>query len=203
LPAKEKSPSGGSGSGGKVQEGVVDVALARILNDFGVGSAALVQFNGIPDVYLLSRGLRVIIEAKEQGREAQLHEQLLERVERNLCDVAIGITFPRSVVSGLSAPSPQEVERRLQAIKLGFSAYRGGDPKPIPISEGRDCRLADLPELIASVASQAVPEGELERAVEDVRSAIDQFVKAVQSSPSDAEAIGKSLGRVLQGDADA
>jgi hypothetical protein len=201
LPGKG-SPTSSFSGGGKVQEGVVDVALARILTEFGVGSAALVQFDGIPDVYLLSRGLRVIIEAKEQGRESQLHEQLLERLEKNLCDVAIGITFPRSVVSGLAAPSPQEVERRLHATQLGFSAFRGGDPTPVPITEGRECRLADLPELITSVASQAVPEGELERAVEDVRSAIDRFVTTVQSSPSEAEVIGKTLARVLQGDAE-
>jgi hypothetical protein len=185
---------------GKVQEGVVDVALARLLTEYGVGSAALVQFDGIPDVYLLSRGLRVVIEAKEKGRERELKEQLSDRLKRNVCDVSIGIVYPRSVVTGLGPPSPQEVEERLGRTRLVFSAFKAGDHDAHAITEDKECNLSDLPEMISSVASQAVPEGEIEQAVSDVRRAIGEFSQAIGSSPSTASSIGKSLVKVLQGD---
>lgn len=182
----------------KVQEGVVDVCLSRLLTEWGVGSAALVQFNGIPDVYLINRGMRVVLEAKEEGNEKALEEQLKDRIKRNLCELAIGIIFPRAVTTGIVPPPPQEVEKRLGKAALSLLAVAQGTDGPTVIAPWRDCRLGDLPELIASLAGQAVPEGELDENVAKIKEAVSRFTQNMLGSEN-PEGIAKAIKEVLEG----
>src|SRR5207302_10750251 len=106
----------------KVVEEVVNVALARLLEEAGIRAPALVKMNKVPDVYLVHRGIRTIIETKEEGHRKALEDQMKERLEDNLCELVIGITYPTSVVRGtITAPTVRTVERSLREAKLKIS----------------------------------------------------------------------------------
>jgi hypothetical protein len=186
-------------SGIKVGEQVPTIELARLLENYGLPSPALPHFNGIPDIYLVWRGLRVIIELKEEAYEKQLRDQLDDRLTRRVCDLGVGVLYPASLVSGaLTPPTPKEVERRLPITDLRIFALAPAGLGSIEIAKATRCRPSQLPELLTRYAAEAMPRAELEEAVERVGSAVGAFVNNVLSV-SHADRIANRIREVLEG----
>lgn len=98
----------------KIREETVNVLLSEILEETGVTNVSLLNIGGIPDIYLLIRGIRVIIETKEVGHRTQLPKQLQGRLEKNMCDLGVGLEYPLSLVTGnLFPPTTKDVRKRL------------------------------------------------------------------------------------------
>ncbi len=107
----------------KVREEVPSIVLSEMLGDVGISNVSLLNLGKVPDIYLLVGGVRVIIETKEQGQRAELDKQLRQRLELDLCEVAIGLEYPTELVLGTFAPpTPQDVRKKLRTYPwLPFS----------------------------------------------------------------------------------
>jgi len=183
--------------GQKVREEVVNNQLAGLLEDYGLPNAALADFNGVPDIYLLIRGVRVILETKEEGRRAELERQMEDRLARNLCEVVVGVIYPATVVTGtLAPPTTREVRRRLQDAELTVIAMASSGVGPRFVVRDLSYEAKQLPELLNKLAGEAMPEGEIEEAITRVRGSIERFV--ANMSGLDAERIGHEIKKVLE-----
>lgn len=183
----------------KVGEQVPTIELARLLENYGLPSPALPHFNGIPDIYLVWGGLRVIIELKEAAYERQLHEQLEDRLSRRVCDIGVGILYPPTLITGaLTAPTPREVERRLPSTDLKVFALAPSGLGVEEIARATRCRPSQLPELITRYAAEAMPTAELDAAIEKVGNAVVSFATNIQSI-ANSDRIAVRIKEVLEG----
>jgi hypothetical protein len=182
-----------------VREEVVDVTLAEVLGEYGLEGVSLLHLDGWPDVYLPLAGRRVLLEAKEAGQDRELEKQLDERLRGNLCDVAVGVIYPREVVvqrSGdLLPPTPQEVRNRLRETKLKLivrTHARTIGP--------RDSKLAELPELLRRLTELAVPEEVIGEAVQRIQRGVEAFtselggMEGIRRVVKDIESVLASVG---------
>jgi hypothetical protein len=177
----------------KIREEAVSVILSELLEEAGVTNVSLLNMGGIPDIYLLARGVRIILETKERGHSAALQKQLEERIEKNLCDVAVGLEYPISMVTGsLSPPTTKDVRERLLKEKLLAKALTQGAIGYRMIFENKETKTSELPELLISVTGEIMPLDELEQAINFVRDAISHFTKNTSTLPN-----AKSLGEVI------
>ena len=88
--------------------------------NFPVSNHSLLNIGGIPDIYLLLRGIRIIIELKEEGNTSQLIVQLQSRLSKNMCDLAVSLEYPTEIVSNvLALPTAIIVKKRL--IEISFT----------------------------------------------------------------------------------
>lgn len=180
-------------------EDVITVTLARLLSGYGVQNSALVNFNGTPDIYVLVRGIRILIEIKEEGQRAALERQLGERIEKNLGEVGIGLLYPRSVGAGnLMPPTPLQVEKNLLKVTLdGFLILPSKGGKAA-IIRNFELKVAQLPELLSRLSSEVIHEEDLTEAIDRVRSIISEFVSTV-SSFENAKFVSQQFKEVLEG----
>jgi hypothetical protein len=183
----------------KVGEQVPTIELARLLEDYGLPSPALPHFNGIPDIYLVWGGLRVIIELKEAAYESQLRDQLDDRLVRRVCDLGVGILYPPSLITGaLTAPTPRDIERRLPKTDLKVFALAPAGLGSREIARATRCRPSQLPELITRYAAEAMPIAELEEAIDKVAAAVTSFAINIQSI-SGSQQTATRIREVLEG----
>lgn len=181
-----------------VREETANVALAEVLEEYGMASASLVQIQGdIPDIYLVERGVRVILEMKKEGRRKELIDQMGGRLDDGVCEIVFGVIFPSSVTEGgLAAPSTLEVKQGLKDARLEVLIQSmSSDNELITIT---DTQVSELPELINRYAGQALDEEELDIAVERVSDAVDEFVTHLARHPN-ADAIAADIEEVLEG----
>jgi len=182
----------------EVREEVVDVALAEILEDYGLEAVSLERFNEVPDVYLIYRGARLILEAKRDDLRGALESQLRERLEKNLCDVAVGVLFPRELLGTepgrLGQPTPGRVRERLRVSRLVFLEISGSGRDFAEI----DGRIADLPELLDRFVDELVARNELDEVVRYATARVETFVRNVSRLGS-AKNIARSVEEVLSG----
>jgi hypothetical protein len=163
-----------------------------------MSNAALAQFNGVPDVYIIIRGLRFIIETKDNLLEHTLTPQLEDRVTKNLCEVAVGIVYPTEVVADyLSMPSPKKVEERLLNSSLKVTAYGSCGLLVRSLINPTFTKLQQLPELLYSISHRAMPESEMREVIETVRNSITNFAKGINAL-GNAEALSKQIEEVLE-----
>jgi len=159
-----------------VREEVVDVVLTQILNDYGLEGASLQRFNQVPDIYLTYRGMRIIIEAKRADWRRQLETQLEDRLKDNLCDIAIGVLYPRDVVqrrrTEIAPPTPRQVRQRLTKTTLILLKKSSVDTTfTVTV-----CSTAEIPELISRFTAGVIADEELDEAVERIGDSIGGFV---------------------------
>jgi hypothetical protein len=162
--------------GSKVREESVSVVLSEILEETGIRNISLLNLGKVPDIYLLLRGVRIIIETKEEGQEKELDIQLKQRIEMNLCEIAVGLEYPIELVKGrISAPSVSDIRKYLLnnvLIAKGISQSSKGYQI---LFEKLKIRPTALPELLSQIASEAMSDNELEMAVEQIREVIVEF----------------------------
>ncbi len=182
----------------KVREETANVALSEILGEYGVSNASLVQIKGdIPDIYLVERGVRVIIEMKKEGNRQELVEQIGDRLDEGVCEITFGVIFPSEVTEGgLVAPSTLEVKQALKDASLEVLIQSMSSDKEIVRIEGTG--ISELPELISRYAGEALDEEELDEAVERVSDSIEQFVSHLARHPN-ADSIAADIEEVLEG----
>lgn len=159
-----------------VREEVVDVVLTQILNDYGLEGASLQRFDHVPDIYLTHRGMRIIIEAKRADWRRDLEKQLDDRLNNNLCDIAIGVLYPKEVVqrrrTEIAPPTPKQVRKRLIETSLVLL-------KKSPVDTAftvTTCSTAEIPELISRFTAVVIADEELDEAVERIGDSIRGFV---------------------------
>lgn len=181
-----------------VREETANVVLAEILEEYGMPSASLVQIRGdIPDVYLVERGVRVILEMKKEGRRDELIEQMGGRLDDGVCEIVFGIIFPSEVTEGgIAAPSTLEVKEALKDCSLTVLVQSMSSEAEI--SRVNDTIVSELPELISRYAGEALDEEELDEAVERVSNSIDEFVSYLARHPN-ADSVASDIEEVLEG----
>jgi len=166
----------------KIREETVSVLLSEILEEAGVTNVSLLNIGGIPDIYLLIRGIRVVIETKEEGHRTELQKQLQGRLDKNMCDLGVGLEYSRSIVTGsLSPPTTKDVRNRLMAESLySIGIIQGAEGYQV-IFEKESVRASELPELLSSVAGETLPIAEVEKVIDKVRDAISYFTTNVST----------------------
>lgn len=182
----------------KVREEVVSVMLSEILEENGVPNVSLLLIKKVPDIYALVRGVRIIIETKEEGQRKDLITQLEERINKNLCDLAVGLEYPTKITVGpLAPPTPKEVRSRLLKTDMTAICMAHGASEARQILGETQVRSQELPEFLATVSGQAMPESEMGPAIEKVREAITEFSRSLATLPN-AEALARSIKEELE-----
>lgn len=182
----------------RVREETVSVLLSEILQETGVTNISLLNLGGIPDIYLLIRGVRIVVEIKEEGHSAALQRQLEERLEKSICDLGVGLEYPTSIATGkLSPPTTKEVRKRLMSELLRVRGLAHGAAGYRVVLQDSYVRAPELPELLASIAGEAMPAGEIESVIDQVRDTILNFSKGISLLPN-ADFLAKSIREELE-----
>jgi hypothetical protein len=179
----------------KVREETVSVILSEILSERGIANQSLLNLGDVPDIYVLFSGIRLVLETKEQGNRAKLLEQLKDRLRKNICDLAIGLEYPRSLVEG--SPSTLTVRKRLLKGDLVAICYAHGPMEPRRIFEGSKTSVQSLPELLTRAASEVLPDHDLLIAIHRIRDSIEQFASGI-GTEIEAKNIAKKVREVLE-----
>lgn len=182
----------------KIREENVSVLLSEILQETGVTNISLLNLGGIPDIYLLIRGVRVVVEIKEEGNSAALQKQLEGRLEKNICDLGVGLEYPSSIVTGkLSPPTTKEVRKRLMSELLRARGLAHGATGCRVVFQDSYVRAPELPELLASIAGEVMPAAEIESVITKVRETIMDFAKGISTLPN-VDFLAKSIMEELE-----
>jgi len=180
-----------------VSENVVNVQLADLLSKYGIPGVALLRLHKEPDVFIILRGVRVIIESKIEGNRSALVEQLSERIQEDLCDVAVGLLVPRGVIERGSTPlgpTPIDVWRNLQSASLSGLVLVSTSPR----LEEFSCSVAELAELLHEFCSRVLGGAELDRAVAAIKEGMKEFADHLLGLET-IESICDSAERLLSG----
>jgi len=182
----------------KVREEVVNVVVAGILQSYGLPNAALVSFDGVPDIYLILRGLRFILETKDQALENTLVPQIKDRVIKNLCELGVGLVYPTDVVADhLSMLTTKHVENRLLKSDLKVIAYGPHGLTARQIIPPTTIKIQQLPELLYRISESAMQDSEMTDAIEAVRKSVDSFSRNI-ASLGDARKISQQISEALE-----
>lgn len=182
----------------KAQEGIISVLLSEILEKAAVNNIALLNLGRVPDIYILLSGLRIVITIKEEGNSEKLQKQLEERLDKNICDLCVGLEYPSRLVSDkctdtTTTPLCKWIfteDLRVKGLIHGVPDYR------IVIRDS-NIRITELPELLASVAGEVMTDIELESAINQIRKTIMDFAKGVSTLPK-ADYLAKSIRKELE-----
>lgn len=180
-----------------VREETANVALSMILEEYGMPSVSLVQLGrDIPDVYLVQRGVRFILEMKQEGRRERLIEQMGDRLDDDACEVVFGIIFPSNVVEGgITAPSANQVMSNLRDAELTVLVQAISSDNDIEPNHG--IRVAQIPELVTRYSGEALRDDELNSAVDRVSNAISGFSSDL-ARHQNVNSISDSIEEVLE-----
>lgn len=186
--------------GNKVGEQVPNVEMARLLESYGLPAPALVLFDGlIPDLYMNWRGVRIVIELKEEAYEKQLRLQVEKRLMQRVCDLAVGITYPEDLVMGaLGPPTPMEVGRRLMSSEMKILAMVSAAKGAKEVAHLTRFHMNELPGLLTRYTSETMPESELKEAIQRVGEGVDSFVSRISAIP-EKDTIASRIREVLEG----
>jgi len=181
----------------KIREENVSVLLSEMLEEVGISNLSLLNLGGIPDIYVLFGGVRLILETKEQGHRAELVRQLKDRLNRNMCEVAMGLEYPSSLVSsGLESPTTKVVRNRLRSTTMIAICYSHGVTEERLVFDETNVSVLSLPELLTRATSEVLPYKELDTAIDKVKQSVEKFassLKALHESRNIADQIREVL----------
>lgn len=181
----------------KVREESLSVILSEILEETGITNLSLLSMGKVPDIYMLLKGVRIIIETKETGKRKELEDQMTERLERNMCDIIVGLEYPIDFVKGqFTPPTTKAIRKNLMTKRVLVHALAQGVTGPKPLFEDLAIKVPELPELLSEIATQSLLDEELDEAIERIRSSVKRFVDAISeldASQSIAESIREEL----------
>jgi len=181
-----------------VREEAANTALSLILNEYGMESTSLIQLGrDIPDVYLVERGVRCILEMKRESNRGELPKQMGDRLNDGACEVVFGVIFPDAVTTGrMVAPTATQVKQNLRDANLEILVQAVSSDHEL--SRIENVSTSRLPAVIERYASEALDEGELDAAIERVSDAVSAFVTQVGGHPN-ADTIAQNINEVLKG----
>lgn len=181
---------------GHSREEVLNVALARLLRQHGIVSAAerittLPATGGraMPDVLVEYQNLRLIIEGKidrnpESGRKAQ--KQAYDRVVSGLAHLALAVLYPQ----GLAAVTDHESV--LAQSKLQISVFgEFSQSEDAPWEQGT---VDDIADLLMRSYDRMIRGDVVRQAADTIRQATEDFSVVFQDSPAALDRAVRALG---------
>ncbi len=181
---------------GHSREEVLNVALARLLRQHGIVSAAerittLPATGGraMPDVLVEYQNLRLIIEGKidrnpESGRQVQ--KQAYDRVVSGLAHLALAVLYPQSLAAVTDHESVL-AQSRLQISVFGeFSQLEDA-----PWEQGT---VDDIADLLTRSYDRMIRGDVVRQAADTIRQATEDFSVVFQDSPAALDRAVRALG---------
>lgn len=182
----------------KVREGIISVLLSEILEKAGVNYISLLNLGRVPDIYILLRGLRIVITIKEEGNSEVLQKQLEERLDKNICDLSVGLEYPCGIVTDkLTDTTTTKLCKRIITEKLRVKGLMHGASGYRIVIQDSNIRITELPEYLARVAGEVLSDTELESTINQIRKTILDFAKGVSTLPN-ADYLVKSIRKELE-----
>jgi len=178
------------------REEVFNVLLALSLHKRGVVTApeqpfrqALQERRHVPDVLVVYRGLRTIIEGKvadKPGSAEKALAQARDRVSSGVAHVGIALLYPAAI---RKVPSFSDLQGFLSTCTFRVAVY--SETGDTGWTEGGIDYLADV---LRGTFDQLVREDAVVKAVEVLNAGIDEFARSVFTSPAAVNRAAQILG---------
>jgi len=178
------------------REEVFNVLLALLLHERGVVSApeqslrqAIQQRRHVPDVMVVYRGLRTVIEGKvadKAGADKKALEQARDRVNSGIAHIGIALMYPAEIREILSFG---EVQSYIAGCSFGIAIC--SETGETGWTEGRIDYLTDV---LRGAFEQLVREDAVTKAVEMLNAGLEQFASTVFVSPATLQRTSEILG---------
>ena len=178
------------------REEVFNVLLALLLHERGVVTApeqslreAIEQRRHVPDVLVVYRGLRTVIEGKvanKAGADEKALKQARDRVNSGIAHVGIALLYPAAI---RKTPSFSELQWFLSSCTFRVAVYT--ETGETGWTEGGLDYLADV---LRGTFEQLVREDAVVKAVGILDSGINQFARLVFTSPATVNRAAEILG---------
>jgi hypothetical protein len=178
------------------REEVFNVLLALLLHERGVVTApeqslrqAIEQRRHVPDVLVIYRGLRTVIEGKvadKAGADGKAIEQARDRVNSGIAHVAIALLYPAAI---RKTPSFSELQGFLSSCT--FKVAVCSETGETGWTEGG---LDYLTDVLRGTFEQLVREDAVVKAVDVLNAGIDEFARLVFTSPATVDRAVEILG---------
>jgi len=178
------------------REEVLNVALARLLRQHGIISAAeqiitlpTTGSRAMPDVLVEYRSLRLIIEGKidrnpGSGRQAQ--KQAYDRVVSGLAHLALAVLYPQ----GLAAVTDHESVLAQSRLKISvFGEF--SQSEDAPWEEGT---VDDIADLLMRSYDRMIQGDAVRQAADTIRQATEDFAVVFQDYPAALDRAARALG---------
>ena len=178
------------------REEVFNVLLALLLHERGVVTAperslrqAIEQRRRVPDVLVVYRGLRTVIEGKvadKSGADEKALEQARDRVNSAIAHVGIALLYPAAI---RKIPSFAELQGFLGSCT--FKVAVCSETGETGWTEGGLDYLADV---LRGTFEQLVHEDTVVKAVDILNAGIDEFARLVFTSTATVNRAAEILG---------
>ena len=178
------------------REEVFNVLLALLLHERGVVTApeqslkqAIEQRRHVPDVLVVYRGLRTVIEGKvadKAGAGEKALEQAGDRVNSGIAHIGIALLYPAAI---RNAPSFGDVQKVIAECSFRIAIY--SETGETGWTEGGIDYLADV---LRGAFEQLVREDAVTKAVEALNAGLEQFACSVFVSPATLRRSAEVLG---------
>jgi len=178
------------------REEVFNVLLALLLHERGVVTApeqsfkqALEERRHVPDVLVVYRGLRTVIEGKvadKSGAGDQALAQARDRVVSGVAHIGIALLYPAAIRKTPSFPELQNVLTNC-TFKVAVCSEAG----ETGWTEGGIDYLADV---LRGTFDQLIREDAVTKAVDALNAGIDQFSRTVFTSSATIQRAAEILG---------
>lgn len=183
-------------SSSNYREEVFNVLLALLLHERGVVTApeqslkqAIEQRRHVPDVLVVYRGLRTVIEGKvadKAGADEKALEQARDRVNSGIAHIGIALLYPAAI---RKAPSFGEVQKFIAECSFRIAIF--SETGETGWTEGGIDYLADV---LRGAFEQLVREDAVTKAVEALNAGLEQFASTVFVSPATLRRSAEILG---------
>ncbi|MBI4283892.1 MAG: hypothetical protein HY663_05420 [Chloroflexi bacterium] len=178
------------------REEVFNVLLALLLHERGVITApeqsfrqALQERRHVPDVLVVYRGLRTVIEGKvadKSGAGDKALVQARDRVSSGVAHIGIALLYPAAIRKTPSFPELQDV-----LISCTFKVAVCSETGETGWTEGGIDYLADV---LRGTFDQLIREDAVTKAVDALNAGIDQFSRTVFTSSATIHRAAEILG---------
>jgi len=178
------------------REEVFNVLLALLLHERGVITApeqsfkqALEERRHVPDVLVVYRGLRTVIEGKvadKSGAGDQALAQARDRVSSGVAHIGIALLYPAAIRKTPSFPELQNV-----LTSCTFKVAVCSETGETGWTEGGIDYLADV---LRGTFDQLIREDAVTKAVDALNAGIDQFSRTVFTSSATIQRAAEILG---------
>lgn len=178
------------------REEVFNVLLALLLHERGVITApeqsfrqALQERRHVPDVLVVYRGLRTVIEGKvddKSGAGEKALAQARDRVSSGVAHIGIALLYPAAIRKTPSFPELQDV-----LISCTFKVAVCSETGETGWTEGGIDYLADV---LRGTFDQLIREDAVTKAVDALNAGIDQFSRTVFTSAATIQRAAEILG---------
>lgn len=185
----------------RTAEYVVSTAFADILEGYGLNASPHPQLQtGEPDVFVQSRGTRVVVELKKTGtgqRDAII-SQMEDRLEDGMGEVVFGVLFPSEIVeAGFASPTVSEVKDDLYDATLDVWVATNATESVDP-SSGFTASIGDFSDLIPRFSSDLLAGEQLDETVTLVEETAHGFVANLLNLDN-PESIARNIESTLEG----